>query len=126
MDAVAVREVRSLLEEWEQLLWTGSERARANIIRIRGDLGARIRVPSPRPVITDEEWHRQQQGIQTSISSHLPQLKPLIWSEPDLRGDWPARDYLDLYSNHYANVIKRLREVVPSGCSDCSDRVDRS
>ena len=115
MDAIAVREVRSLLEEWEALLWTGSERARANIIRVRGDLGARIRVASSRPVITDEEWHRRQQAIQTSISNLVPQLKPVIWMEPDLRGDWPARDYLDLYSNHYANVIKRLREVLPSG-----------
>lgn len=109
MDLVATEAI-ALLKRWDALLESIREQGLHNFAVMHGGPEARIAITSRKPFITDNQLHAAQQGIQTELTALLPQYKQVIWSEPDLRGAWSGRDYIDLYVGHYRTaVIERIR-----------------
>ena len=104
--------VGELIAEWLKVIILGIQQSRENVKRMSDGLQTRIRPKQNKPKILDHKTHIRQKKIQEALAKKLPHLKELIYSEPAITDhDWNAKDYIELYYEHFTIVIQKLCEI---------------
>lgn len=105
-----------LIAQWLEVIMLGTHQARKNAKRMSEGLQTRIKPKSNKqPRVLDHKTHIRQKAIQAKLVKILPNLKPIICSEPVMTDyAWKVSDYIDLYYDHYIIVIQKLCEMTSS------------
>lgn len=108
--------VGKLIADWLEILIIGRQTAYKNAEAMSRGLNTRLKMKNSRPKILDHKTHLMQKNIQAVLVKKLPNLEHLICSEPAITDhDWPAKDYIELYYDHYTIVIQKLCEINVNG-----------
>jgi len=107
------KRIEKLLTSWSQNIADGIQQSQLNAKKMSEGLNTRIsRIYGP-PIIFDRKYYKKQIAIQNSLVKELPDFQSLIMSEPTIEDHrWKARDYIDLYYNHYLIVIQKLKKAI--------------
>ncbi len=108
------REIQQLLSLWKSTLRLGFNNSNDIVDEIRKrDPQKKIHRTTGPPVIYDRLTFHSQIGLQAQLCKLMPEHIEIINSEPALTGhDWPIKDYVELYYNHYNLVVTKLKEIL--------------
>lgn len=105
--------IKNLLAQWHKNLSIGRIKIDENIKCLKYREEQRFIQKPGKTVIFDFRLSDEQKSIQKQLTELLPQHSRLINSLPEeLDGEWPARDYIDLYLSHYEILLEKLNKLV--------------
>jgi len=111
MNCDEIKQIKILLEQWEDLLDNSHKKSCHNAKISYRNLNHKTQSPNNKPIIFDQDGYAKQTHIQAKLCSLLPDLKCIINAEPDINDyNWKIGDYLELYFNHYRIIIQKIRK----------------
>lgn len=106
--------VKKLLLEWEELIVDSKKACLKKANQTVGGSYRRIKRTSGKPVVFDFKTYKEQQKIQQTLCSELPEWSDLIRSEPEIMNgySWTTKDFIDLYHSHFTVVVEKLGRII--------------
>jgi hypothetical protein len=104
-----------LVKGWRNLLSICKVKVDDNLKKLKDGPEQKVVQKRGKPIIFDHVTYKSQQIIQEKLCQLMPTYSSLINSVPDLDGEWPARDYLELYLGHYDVVVEKLEKILSRG-----------
>jgi hypothetical protein len=104
-------EIQLSLDCWTEVIKTCAKDSIKNASRMKGGLDTRVEATGKKQIF-DYVSEKRQKEIQNRLYYLMPEHTMLIASEPCiLDEEWNVSDYIELYYNHYALVIEKLRKI---------------